>query len=160
MNEELKPCPFCGSTEIRYGYGTLFPVVWCFKCDSQVEDVDEVDNAIELWNTRPIEDALQARIAELEWNNSELTDENKELNQRVTEMEERLRWIPVEESVPEKGKLVIAYTNKGSYVFLEMIESDKAFIMYPYPKKDYESGATHWMPLPESPIVYGKVCEE
>ncbi len=66
MSEELKPCPFCGSTEIRYGYGPLFPVVWCNKCDAQVQDVDDVDDAIKLWNTRPIEDALNKRVAELE----------------------------------------------------------------------------------------------
>jgi hypothetical protein len=33
---------------------------------------------------------MQKRIAELEWNNSELIDENKELKQRVTEMGQRI----------------------------------------------------------------------
>lgn len=67
--DELKPCPFCGSTKIRKpenGNGWL-----CKKCGSEI---------FWDWNTRPIEDALNKRIAELE---------------------EAQRWIPVSERLPE-----------------------------------------------------------
>lgn len=61
---ELKPCPFCGSTNIKL-HDEISHAVWCQECFSEVESID-IESAIELWNTRPIEDALQARIAELE----------------------------------------------------------------------------------------------
>ena len=52
---ELKPCPFCGGeAELCYSEVDTF----CRKCNVMQET--------ELWNTRPIEDALNARIAELE----------------------------------------------------------------------------------------------
>jgi len=55
MSEELRPCPFCGGeAELCYSEVDTF----CRKCNVMQET--------ELWNTRPIEDALNARIAELE----------------------------------------------------------------------------------------------
>lgn len=52
---ELKPCPFCGGeAELCYSEVDTF----CRKCNVMQET--------ELWNTRPIEDALRLRIAELE----------------------------------------------------------------------------------------------
>ena len=56
MNEKLKQCPFCGSADIRTEPG--INLNYCDKCSAEAN--------IEHWNTRPIEDALQARIAELE----------------------------------------------------------------------------------------------
>ena len=55
MSEELRPCPFCGGeAELCYSEHLTF----CRKCNVMQET--------ELWNTRPIEDELQKRIAELE----------------------------------------------------------------------------------------------
>ena len=55
MNGELRPCPFCGGeAELCYSEVDTF----CRKCNVMQET--------ELWNTRPIEDALRLRIAELE----------------------------------------------------------------------------------------------
>lgn len=55
MSEELRPCPFCGGeAELCYSEVDTF----CRKCNVMQET--------ELWNTRPIEDALNKRIAELE----------------------------------------------------------------------------------------------
>ena len=51
---ELKPCPFCGSMNIRKPIGEDG---WMCKTCGSKGFVD--------WNTRPIEDALEARIAEL-----------------------------------------------------------------------------------------------
>ena len=56
---ELKPCPFCGgknvlSTELQDG----LPFIAYCQCGAE--------NEAENWNTRPIEDDLRKRIAELE----------------------------------------------------------------------------------------------
>ena len=55
----LKPCPFCGgknvlSTELQDG----LPFIAYCQCGAE--------NEAEYWNTRPIEDDLRKRIAELE----------------------------------------------------------------------------------------------
>lgn len=52
---ELKPCPFCGGeAELCYSEVDIF----CRKCNVMQET--------EMWNTRPIEDALQARAEKAE----------------------------------------------------------------------------------------------
>jgi len=53
---ELKPCPFCGSADIRTEPG--INLNYCDKCSAEAN--------IEHWNTRPIEDALQARAEKAE----------------------------------------------------------------------------------------------
>ena len=64
MSEELRPCPFCGGeAELCYSEVDTF----CRKCNVMQET--------ELWNTRPIEDALRLRIAELEKLVEELLEE-------------------------------------------------------------------------------------
>lgn len=58
MTDELMPCPFCG--QIDHVSDSYFDDrhVGCFRC---VVFVDRDD-----WQKRPIEDALNARIAALE----------------------------------------------------------------------------------------------
>jgi len=63
MSEILRPCPFCGSADIRTEPG--INLNYCDKCSAEAN--------IEHWNTRPIEDALRARIAELEAENERFT---------------------------------------------------------------------------------------
>lgn len=68
MKDKLKPCPFCGGKAVS---DTLQneSTVQCVNPDCDVIanvsgfgcDVD-----IDIWNTRPIEDELSARIADLE----------------------------------------------------------------------------------------------
>lgn len=66
MYGELKPCPFCGSEPTvtnEFDDEVLF--YGCTKdIDCPLYDAPFVN--LENWNTRPIEDVLQARIAELE----------------------------------------------------------------------------------------------
>ena len=65
---ELKPCPFCGGgaayTQILGNYKRPHEV-YCFTCDGGIKEGRSKDGVIHNWNTRPIEDALNARIAEL-----------------------------------------------------------------------------------------------
>ena len=62
---EMKKCPFCGGeadyTQILGNYGR----VYCFTCDGGIREGRSKDGVIHNWNSRPIEDALNARIAEL-----------------------------------------------------------------------------------------------
>ena len=75
MSEALKPCPFCEKTASvincpeEWNEGAV--VVACDSCGGSAPVVfgvkdDPNPHARALWNTRPIEDALRARIAELE----------------------------------------------------------------------------------------------
>ena len=72
MNDNLKPCPLCGAdAETHYEKlcGTTIYMVKCSvdKCQCQEMGWHETEtDATNVWNTRPIDDALQARIAELE----------------------------------------------------------------------------------------------
>lgn len=139
MNEvKVKPCPFCGSeiNERKYpskgptGYGWK---VMCECCSAQIQQFKKSDEGkIGYWNTRPIEDGLRARIAELE---------------------EELRWIPVEEKLPEKyrddetGELIpfLACTKKAELPFRALYDGTQwGDGMFPVE-------VTHWKPLPGLP---------
>ena len=58
---ELKPCPFCGEPVV---FNKFAEKVVCEDCGATIYS--------DYWNTRPIEDALQTRIAELEAERLEL----------------------------------------------------------------------------------------
>jgi len=96
MSEELRPCPFCGEMP-KVNNWTLKGITdkRCF-CDNENCPVYLSKTiAIDDWNTRPIEDALTARIAELELRldvyNSNMydvvVDENAKANKRIAELE-------------------------------------------------------------------------
>ena len=78
----LKPCPFCGGTDVsNWLNGKGWSVeVECQGCHSGItaswDESQErfVNQAIEIWNTRQIEDELNKRIEELEAKNTRLTD--------------------------------------------------------------------------------------
>jgi hypothetical protein len=94
----LKPCPFCGGAKICTEKG--INLNYCDNCSAE--------SNIEHWNTRPIEDELQKRIAELEmkirhnalWQASEDAEERAhleklvpDLKKRIAELEEKQRWV-------------------------------------------------------------------
>lgn len=64
MTEKLKPCPFCGGKAgIQSAFGQH--KVICLSCGVVSETHDEKEKAIEVWNSRPIEDEKDAEIARL-----------------------------------------------------------------------------------------------
>lgn len=135
---KLKPCPFCGSPAYSYHDNCIdFAGVKCDLGGCVCADILITENN---WNTRPIEDALTARIAELE---------------------AAQRWIPVSERLPECEKDVLVFWGKAS-------DGSKIDWFGTAWRNECDDGKwctdpivpTHWMPLPEPPIVYGKVCEE
>ena len=131
---ELKPCPFCGGeAELCYSEVDTF----CRKCN--------VIQETEMWNTRPIEDELRARIAELEAESERFT-----VHSRIKRQDDK--WIPVSERLPEKQKLTIGFTDNSAYVFFEIVNDDEmGLVMYPYQNR--KGTVTHWMPLPSPPEV-------
>ena len=80
---------------------------------------------------------------------AELQDANTELHSRIAELEEKQRWIPVSERLPEDGKPVWVCTiwNEQHSGFL--IDGVWVGLF-----RDFREGEiTHWMPLPKLPEV-------
>ena len=94
------------------------------------------------------------------WNTPDnLTARDKarqEISDYIAELEAAQRWIPVGERLPEKAKFVLVVDDRGfmdvDYLWNVEIGGDGFMCS--------AATVTHWMPLPESPIVYGKGCEE
>lgn len=146
MSDELKPCPFCGKTATQESFFSDdgFPI----GC-SCIWDTHSGEEVIARWQTRPREDAL--------------TDENRKLKERIAELEEANRWIPVEERLPVPD--VKQYYSDRLMILAEC--GDPAFACY-VPKEFHADGftyligwylpgqgspttikVTHWRPLPE-----------
>lgn len=115
---ELKPCPFCGGTKICTEKG--INLNYCDNCSAE--------SNVEHWNNRPIEDALNRRIAELE---------------------AAQHWIPVEERLPEDWTMVL-FTNG---VIRGIGQFDKEGFYDYWCEHSFDKPVTHWMPLPNLPEV-------
>ena len=80
----LKPCPLCGTTENVAQYsGKPYKgsrQVYCNKCGLQW--FTNTDGSYDTWNTRPIEDGLQAEIERLNAKVAEL-ESYKQLRKEV-----------------------------------------------------------------------------
>lgn len=113
MSEELKPCPFCGkkaSIQDCSYYGSA--PAWSAMCDNPTcfaytEAFKTKKEAIERWNNRPAEEALQKRIAELEAERDRLRKALQGLMQAVDGCltpSEALLWKKCEEAMKGAGE--------------------------------------------------------
>ena len=124
---ELKPCPFCGKipkpdwTDESY-----------IECTNRKRDIYRFGMSTGSWNTRPIEDALNARIAELEASQ---------------------RWIPVSERLPESETVVIVYDRRTGKVYEGYLSSEVGDWCENTWWLRRLGDVTHWMPkvLPQPP---------
>lgn len=51
MTNELEPCPFCGG-EAMLCENLDYSYVYCMRCGCQTNEVGDILDAIEAWNTR------------------------------------------------------------------------------------------------------------
>ena len=79
MNEELKPCPFCGGeAEKEWGIPSIFWIK-CTGCGVEGSQHGSLDDAIKAWNTRkPIDKVVEQLETELK-----LAEEAKEIASRT-----------------------------------------------------------------------------
>lgn len=63
---------------------------------------------------------------------------------RIAELEEKQRWIPVSERLPEEKQTVLALDKTGTAYHWEYSRSLSNIFVSDY---------THWMPLPQLPEV-------
>ena len=111
--------------------------------------------------------ALTARIAKLEKALNIDTDltiaglrkELRDATARIAELEAERRWIPVSERMPDdwESVLTIDISKSTQDVVSAFYNPETSLWSTPFSS---DLWVTHWMRLPESPIVYGKVCEE
>ena len=130
MTDELKACPFCGGGGAGYIDDVQYPdtphervwyAVTCGKCDANGAWDLGKSGAAEKWNTRAVEDALRARIAELE---AQLTP------------------IPFSERTPDRYGTFMFYSRAGWWSSAWYSDITQEIILREY---------THWLPLPPAP---------
>ena len=159
MSDELKKCPFCGSELVIYHSAGDVTVVRCGDCGARVDaPMGLYRNAHAAWNTRPLEDALQARIDDLEGEiePKRITLEssvlaNKELNQRIATLEEQLRWRPVsDDNLPNDNERVDVLWCGRPYQGHHVASIPQWTVggIYFHRQNGYEE-ITHWRPIPE-----------
>ena len=80
--------------------------------------------------------------------------EIQRLTTRIAELEAERRWIPVGEKPLEAGTFFVLLKNGEVTKDFTFIDGGRYYWW------NHGANITHYMPLPEPPIVYGKVCEE
>lgn len=112
----LRPCPFCGGVA-EYEDNEFYSGLFCQKCGYGWNAEDGEEQIISDWNTRPIEDALTARITDLERELAAARERERTLEKRISEVEpwlasylrKHIHTIPTIQDMPDKDFRVIAW---------------------------------------------------
>ena len=84
----MKPCPFCGKEDLYFEQDEEGETnIVCDWCEYKTRIFQTIGDAARWWQTRPIEDALRKRIAELEEDNRSFGDSNMWLKQNYEDLE-------------------------------------------------------------------------
>lgn len=125
--QELKPCPFCGSTDIAIvkqdnphnDYDGDYPYLYtaaCKQCLSRSPQKVYEEYAAEAWNTRAS------------------------------------GWIPCSEMLPEDKQKVLIHTKSKGHILIAEYNSDWSTPFYSFRIGGWKiRQVSHWMPLPEPP---------
>ena len=70
--------------------------------------------------------------------------ENRNLTSRIAELEEKQRWIPVSERLPEGEKVLVLWKDGTIHFDWTFIEGGSYYWW-----NSGQANVTHWMPLPE-----------
>lgn len=151
MNEELKPCPFCGEKPATYSdVEGLW--VYCNNGDCINDSSASLSGA---WNARPDEDALRDEL-ELARNErgealdaldaclahrESLNQENNALRARIAELEAAARPVAFSERMPENGQLIFTWDTEARSWYTWTF-SPGGF----QPEQD-----VYWLPMPPAP---------
>lgn len=104
---------------------------------------DKADRADSPSWTRMMHTAAD-HLLRLEYRLEQACAERDAVTKRMIELEQKQRWIPVAERLPEYGQEVIVYSGNVLKPVVYGVH---------YWNKEFNSWAhiTHWMPLPEPP---------
>lgn len=107
--DKLRECPFCGSDKVCVShtphskYGILYGVE-CKSCNAHDSDRFIFEHyAINSWNTRPAEDALQAEVKRLKVALKDIIDDCEEARVYAVEIHE-IRFI---DEVEQRAKIAL-----------------------------------------------------
>ena len=94
--DALKACPFCGATpqgvvKKERILGTKYIQILCNECATVHMQGTPVDSVIKLWNTRPIEADLRAKLAGIELANDVNRKEVNRLNDKLKRIKYTLK---------------------------------------------------------------------
>lgn len=179
MQSELKPCPFCGSSDVHLRQNPTAKMSWvsCVGCGMEAPSETGVvdDDAVAYWNRRAkaaLSTNMEAALAGYRWTfdggatwhygadrtnpiRSELADEIQPLF-AIPAAPAVAGWHPIE-TAPKDGTIILLVggTYHGNpfpgYWELRPFSPGRPWVSVVNDRRLYEHVPTHWMPLPAAP---------
>ena len=116
---------------------------------------EEIVQALLLTPSRSKRTLLNTAAAEIK----RLTDRCARYAEEIAVLQERTRWVPVTERLPEVGEMVLAIACGKPMETVTLIHALEMATLYndgwfleTWPDWEHAT-VTHWMPLPEGPEV-------
>lgn len=124
-----------------------------------MSDNDNYEEQVELREQEAYNAAMSEAGREADRMQSEHGAYVAELEARIAKLEAQQRWVPVSERLPDNWESVLTIDiSKSTQDVVTAFYNPEISLWSTHFSCDL--WVTHWMPLPEPPIVYGKVCEE